>query len=314
VLAPTRELAVQIQTEAFRLGEATGIRECAVYGGVAKKGQVQALRRGVELCIATPGRLLDLLESGVTTLKRVTFLVADEADRMLDMGFEPQLRRIISQIRPDRQTLMWSATWPREIQHLARDICQEQPVKVTVGRVESQANPDIRQDVRVVRELDKRNHFTEWLREVCPAGGARPRVLVFVETKRAADALARELQHEQFDVSVIHGDKEQRQRDSAMHQFRTGKCHILIATDVAQRGLDIKDVRFVVNYDTPKTIEDYVHRIGRTGRAGASGDAVTFFGYDFPTPDKVRLARGLVKAMRDVGQEPSDELRHIAEQ
>jgi len=299
--------------EAFRLGEAMGYREAVCYGGVPKTGQVKALRSGVELCIATPGRLLDLLEGGVTNLKRITYLVVDEADRMLDMGFEPQLRRIISQIRPDRQTLMWSATWPKEIQHLARDICREQPLKVTVGAVESQANPSIRQDVRVVTELDKRGRFMEWLREVSPPHGEQPRILIFVETKRAADALARELKYEQFRSAAMHGDKDQRERDSILHQFRVGQTNILIATDVAQRGLDIKDIRYVVNFDVPKTIEDYVHRIGRTGRAGANGTAVTFFGFDFPTPDRIRMARSMVKVMRDVGQEPSQELLRISQ-
>jgi len=313
VLAPTRELAVQIQMEAFKLGEASGYRDVVCFGGVPKAAQVQALRRGAEICIATPGRLLDLLQGGVTNLKRVTYLVLDEADRMLDMGFEPQIRRIISQIRPDRQTLMWSATWPKQIQHLARDICKEQPVKVMVGQVESQANPSITQDVRVVRELDKRGCFFDWLREVSPQNVEQPRILVFVETKRGADALARELKQEQFQVSALHGDKDQRERDSILHRFRTGETPILIATDVAQRGLDVKDVRYVVNYEVPKTIEDYVHRIGRTGRAGAQGTAVTFFGFDFPTPDRVRMARSLSKVMRDVGQEPPQELERIAE-
>merc|ERR1719433_2429177 len=161
--------------EAFNISESAGtFSEAVLYGGVARGGQVQALRRGVELCIATPGRLLDLLQSGVTNLKRITYLVVDEADRMLDMGFEPQLRRIISQIRPDRQTLMWSATWPREIQHLARDICREQPVKVLIGSTETEANADIRQEIRVIPELDKRQRFFDWLREVCPPHGEQP--------------------------------------------------------------------------------------------------------------------------------------------
>jgi len=315
ILAPTRELAIQIQMEAFRLPEVAGtFSEAVLYGGVARGGQVQALRRGVELCIATPGRLLDLLQSGVTNLKRITYLVVDEADRMLDMGFEPQLRRIISQIRPDRQTLMWSATWPREIQHLARDICREQPVKVIIGSKETQANADIRQVVHVIPELDKRKHFFSWIQEVCPPQGEQPRILIFMETKRGADALVGELKYEQFPAAAIHGDKTQRERDSIMHQFRTGRTNILVATDVAQRGLDVRDVRFVVNYDMPKTIEDYVHRIGRTGRAGVQGTAVTFFGFDFPTPDRVRFARRLADVMRQAGQEPPPELRQIADQ
>jgi len=233
---------------------------------------------------------------------------------MLDMGFEPQLRRIVSQIRPDRQTLMWSATWPREIQHLARDFCRESPLKITVGKNESQANPDINQEIYVVNELNKRQRFFDWLKEVSPRDGDQPRILVFTETKRGADALCRELRHEHFPAMAMHGDKDQRERDSVMHQFRSGLTSILVATDVAQRGLDIKDIRFVVNYDVPKTIEDYVHRIGRTGRAGNGGTSVTFFGYDYPTPDKVRMARSIAKAMQDVGQDPPEALQQIAAQ
>jgi len=233
-------------------------------------------------------------------------------DRMLDMGFEPQLRRVISQIRPDRQTLMWSATWPREIQHLARDICREDPVKVSIGTT-SQANSSIKQDIRVCPEIDKRGRFFDFLREVCPPHGEQPRILVFVETKKAADALAREVKHEQFPVNALHGDRNQKERDSIVHQFRIGQTNILIATDVAQRGLDIKDVRYVVNYDVPKTIEDYVHRIGRTGRAGAEGTAVTFFGFDYPTSQRVRMAQDIVKVMGTVGQEPPAELLRITQ-
>lgn len=313
VLAPTRELAMQIQMESFRLGERMGIQDAVVFGGVSRRGQVQDLRRGVQLCIATPGRLLDFLEGGVTSLKRVTYLVLDEADRMLDMGFEPQLRRIVSQIRPDRQTLMWSATWPREIQHLARDFCKEDPVKATVGCTETRANSDIKQEVYVTTQLDKRQRFFDWLKEVSPAGKEQPRILIFTETKRGADALCSELKCEQFSAAAIHGDKEQPERDMMLHRFRTGQTNILVATDVAQRGLDIKDIRYVVNYDIPKTIEDYIHRIGRTGRAGVGGTAVTFFGCDFATPDRVRMARSIMKAMRDVNQDPPAELCGIAE-
>jgi len=314
ILAPTRELAIQIQMEAFQLSEITGsFSEAVLYGGVPKAGQVQSLRRGVELCIATPGRLLDLLQQNVTNLKRITYLVVDEADRMLDMGFEPQLRRIISQIRPDRQTLMWSATWPREIQHLARDICREQPIKVTIGSGEAQANKDIKQEVRVVPEIDKRRAFFDWLQGVCPPHGEQPRILIFMDSKRGADALCNELKQEQFGAAAIHGDRTQRERDSIMHSFRTGKTNILVATDVAQRGLDVKGIQYVVNYDLPKAIEDYVHRIGRTGRAGVQGHAITFFGFDFATPQRVQMARALAHVIRQAGQEPPPELVRIVE-
>lgn len=312
VLAPTRELAVQIQMEVFRLSDVTGFNDVACYGGAPRGAQANALHRGVEICIATPGRLLDFLANGTTSLKRVTYLVLDEADRMLDMGFEPQLRQIVSQMRPDRQTLMWSATWPKQIQHLARDFCQKQPVKVKVGSNDEHANPDIVQEVRVVTELDKRGSFLEFLREVSPPGAEQPRILVFVETKRAAEALTRELKSEQYKVGSMHGDKTQRERDSALHMLKRGQINILVATDVAQRGLDIKDVRYVVNYDLPKTIDDYIHRIGRTGRAGATGKAVTFFGFDFPTKDRVRMAQNIADLMLGVKQEPPEDLLRIA--
>eukprot|EP00930_Biecheleria_cincta_P057909 TRINITY_DN43774_c0_g1_i1.p1 TRINITY_DN43774_c0_g1~~TRINITY_DN43774_c0_g1_i1.p1 ORF type:complete len:676 (-),score=115.56 TRINITY_DN43774_c0_g1_i1:48-2039(-) len=314
VLAPTRELATQIQMEAFYFSELLGLRDAMVCGGVARRGQEQQLRRGVEILIATPGRLIDFLDGGVTNLAKVSYLVVDEADRMLDMGFEPQLRRVVSQIRPNRQTLLWSATWPIQIQQLAREFCKEAPAKLSigVGHDQARANSNIKQEVHLVSELDKKQRFFDWIKAACPPGGPQPRVLVFVETKRGADALCRELRYEQFEAAAIHGDRSQRERDAALHQFRTGRCHVLVATDVAQRGLDIKDVAFVVNYDMPKTIEGYVHRIGRTGRAGAQGSAVSFFGCDFPSPERMRMAEKLCKVMQDAGQAPSLPLQRLA--
>jgi ATP-dependent RNA helicase DDX5/DBP2 len=308
-MAPTRELAMQIQGEVMRFTHGSPIRCTAVFGGVSRYGQASDLRRGAEIIIATPGRLLDFLEGGVTNLKRVTYLCLDEADRMLDMGFEPQIRKVVSQIRPDRQTLMWSATWPKEIQRLARDFCREDPVKLTIGSEELSTNPDITQQIEVVGDYDKRDRFLSWIKN---AVGDNEKVLVFTETKRGADALCRELQYHQFSANAIHGDKEQRQRDRIMGEFKSGTTSVLIATDVAQRGLDIKDVKFVVNYDIPKTHEDYIHRIGRTGRAGAKGTAVTFFPADVHTPDVIRMARNIVKAMRDVKQAPPASLCDIA--
>jgi len=301
VMAPTRELAMQIQSEVLKFTHGTGIRCTACFGGVSRYGQASDLRRGVEILIATPGRLLDFLEGGVTNLKRVTYLCLDEADRMLDMGFEPQIRKIVSQIRPDRQTLMWSATWPKEIQRLARDFCREDPIKLTIGTEELSSNPDITQQIEVVGEYEKRERFMNWMRTAA-AGNAK--VLVFTETKRGADALCRELQYQQLSAAAIHGDKEQRQRDRTLAEFKSGHTNILVATDVAQRGLDIKDIAYVVNYDVPKTMEDYIHRIGRTGRAGAKGTAVTFFPADAYTPDMIRMARNISKSMREIGQQP----------
>mmetsp|Transcript_27938 Transcript_27938/g.57965 ORF Transcript_27938/g.57965 Transcript_27938/m.57965 type:complete len:233 (-) Transcript_27938:74-772(-) len=227
---------------------------------------------------------------------------------MLDMGFEPQIRKVTSQIRPDRQTLMFSATWPKEIQRLARDFCREDPVKLTIGSEELSLNPNIVQQIEVVGEYDKRERFMSWIKSVT---GSDEKVLVFTETKRGADALCRELQYQQLSAAAIHGDKEQRQRDRTLAEFKSGRCNILIATDVAQRGLDIKDVMYVCNYDVPKTLEDYIHRIGRTGRAGATGTAVTFFPADAYTPDSIRMARSIAKSMRDIGQKPPDALLDI---
>merc|ERR1719502_1835330 len=169
-MAPTRELAMQIQTEVPKFTRSTGIRCSAVYGGVSRYGQASDLRRGCEILIATPGRLLDFLEGGVTNLKRVSYLSLDEADRMLDMGFEPQIRKVVSQIRPDRQTLMWSATWPKEIQRLARDFCREDPIRVTIGCEELTANHDIEQQIQIVSDHEKRDRFLDWIRGATSGG------------------------------------------------------------------------------------------------------------------------------------------------
>jgi ATP-dependent RNA helicase DDX5/DBP2 len=309
VLAPTRELAGQIQAEAAKFTQGSDIRITAVFGGAPRYNQASDLRRGVELVIATPGRLMDFLESGVTNLKRVTYLCLDEADRMLDMGFEPQIRKIVSQIRPDRQTLMWSATWPKEIQRMARDFCKEDPIKLTIGSDELTCNAKIVQQIEVVGEYEKRGRFMEWIKNASSGGG---KILIFTETKRGADSLTRELQYQQLSAQAIHGDKDQRQRDRTLAEFKSGRCNIMVATDVAQRGLDVKDVQFVVNYDVPKTFEDYIHRIGRTGRAGADGTAVTFFPADAYTPDVIRMARNIAKGMRDVGQQPPQALLELS--
>lgn len=204
---------------------------------------------------------------------------------------------------------MWSATWPKEIQRLARDFCREDPVKLTIGSEELTINPDITHQIEVVGDYDKRDRFMSFMKNVVAPG---EKVLVFTETKRGADSLCRELQYQQLAANAIHGDKEQRQRDRILSEFRSGHTSVLIATDVAQRGLDIKDVVYVVNYDVPKTQADYVHRIGRTGRAGNKGVAVTFFPADVHTPDVVRMARSIGKSIKDAGQEPPRALLDIA--
>ena len=206
VLSPTRELAMQTSTECNRFGRPCHIYNSCVYGGVPKIYQQRELEKGVQIIVATPGRLIDFLEMGVTNLKRVTYLVLDEADRMLDMGFEPQIRKILSQIRPDRQTLMWSATWPKEVQNLARDFLTD-PVHIQIGSLNLAANSDIKQVVEVVEDSGKLVSLLRILREMT---GKAFKVLIFTETKRGCEGLARDLRNEGFPVGAIHGDKSQR--------------------------------------------------------------------------------------------------------
>lgn len=258
VLAPTRELAVQIETETRKsLMRVPSILSTCIYGGSPKGPQVRALRAGVHICIATPGRLIDVLEMQCTNLLRVTYLVLDEADRMLDMGFEDQIRKICSQIRTDRQTLMFSATWPREIRNLAASF-QRDFIRVHIGSEELVANNDVQQHILVVQPYEKEQKLEEIITAVGPK-----RVLIFVKTKRQADSLQLRLRNVvRQPVLAIHGDKEQSSRDYVLDRFRNDDRAILVATDVAARGLDIKDLDVVVNFDLPTNIEDYVHRIG----------------------------------------------------
>ena len=241
-----------------------------------KRSQINDLRNGAEIVIATPGRLLDLLEAGVTNLRRVTYLVMDEADRMLDMGFEPQIRKIVSQIRPDRQTLMWSATWPKEVQALARDFLHD-PIQVNVGSMDLHVTDHVKQVIKCVSERQKLEETMNILRNKDPAS----RVIIFTQSKRGADELTRRLRQRGFNALAIHGDKQQAERDFVLNEFKSGRVTIMVATDVASRGLDVKDIRVVLNYDFPSSVEDYIHRVGRAGRKTADGYAegvaVSFF-------------------------------------
>merc|ERR1719498_1400774 len=285
-------------------GKSSRIKNTCCYGGVPKSEQENDCREGVEIIIATPGRLIDFLESGVTNLKRVTYLVLDEADRMLDMGFEPQVCKIVSQVRPDRQTLMWSATWPREMQRLARDMCREDPVHINVGSLDMRTAHTIRQYVEVVSEGDKRSRLKRLLEKVMDGS----RILIFSSTKRDADTLTREMRLDGWPALCIHGDKKQEERDWVLKEFREGKSPILVATDVASRGSDVKDIKYVINYDFPNAIEDYIHRVGRTGRAGATGSSYTFF-----TQDKFRHAKDLIDVLKEANQPVPQELEKLAE-
>eukprot|EP00257_Ricinus_communis_P018451 XP_015577172.1 DEAD-box ATP-dependent RNA helicase 14 [Ricinus communis] len=272
VLAPTRELATQIQDEVIKFGRSSRVSCTCLYGGAPKGPQLKELTRGADIVVATPGRLNDILEMKKIDFGQVSLLVLDEADRMLDMGFEPQIRKIVNEIPPRRQTLMYTATWPKEVRKIANDLLVN-PVQVNIGSVdELAANKSITQYVEVVPQMEKESRLGQILR----AQERGSKVIIFCSTKRLCDQLARSIGH-QFGAAAIHGDKSQGERDWVLNQFRSGKSPILVATDVAARGLDIKDIRVVINYDFPTGIEDYVHRIGRTGRAGATGVAYTFF-------------------------------------
>merc|ERR1712178_93606 len=218
-------------------------------------------------------------------------------------GFEHQVRKITSQCRPDRQTLMWSATWPREVQRLARDICKEQPVHINIGSLDLRTAHTIRQYVEVVQEQDKRGRLKRLLEKVMDGS----RILIFADTKRGGDNLTREMRLDGWPALCMHGDKKQEARDWVLKEFKEGKSPILVATDVASRGIDVKDIKYVINYDFPGGIEDYIHRIGRTGRAGATGSSYTFF-----TQDKFRHANDLIKVLREANQPVPEELQKLA--
>ncbi|HNT89908.1 MAG TPA: DEAD/DEAH box helicase, partial [Candidatus Hydrogenedentes bacterium] len=273
VLTPTRELAVQIRTVIEPFGNALGLRTVCLYGGVGLGPQTEALRRGCNIIVATPGRLLDHMARGAVSFRDLRILVLDEADRMLDMGFLPDIRRILAKLPAERQTLMFSATFPREIARLAADM-QRNPARIEVGAV---ARPveTVRQNIYTVAQTGKTPLLSTLLR-----GSDVHSALVFLRTKHRTDRVARSLHKEGFKVQAIHGNRSQSQRQQALDGFRKGRYNVLVATDVAARGLDIKGVSHVINYDVPNTSDEYIHRIGRTARASESGDAITFVSPD----------------------------------
>ncbi|KPA80169.1 putative DEAD box RNA helicase [Leptomonas pyrrhocoris] len=306
VLAPTRELAQQIEQETEKVLPQS-IRCGCIYGGAPKGPQLGLLRSGLHILVATPGRLIDFMEIKRVNLLRVTYLVLDEADRMLDMGFEPQVRAICGQIRPDRQTLMFSATWPREIQNLAASF-QKNWIRINVGSLELLANKDVEQNFILTTEATKLDALHKLMER-----HRNQRVLVFCKTKKTADYLEYQLKRSGVDAMAIHGDKEQRQREFILERFRKDPRLCVVATDVAARGLDIKELETVINYDFPMQVDDYVHRIGRTGRAGAKGAAFTMI-----TKHETQLnpptVRQLVELIERAGQEAPSWLREWADQ
>jgi len=338
ILAPTRELAVQISEEANKFARHLRMRSLCLYGGAPKYPQIATLARGVDIVIATPGRLNDIIEMNKVNLSTVKFLVLDEADRMLDMGFEPQIRSIIAKLpssNEGRQTLLFSATWPKEIQRLAHDFLRVDAVQINVGDVNSLvANKDITQHIHMISEHEKHDKLEELLKELVGSvnpkadadagadklatdkpkldynpnvGKLHPKIIVFVSRKITCDELANRLWADGFAVDSLHGDRAQWERTKVMNAFKSGTLRMLIATDVAARGLDVKDVGVVVNYDMPagqNGIEDYVHRIGRTGRAGKKGTAITFF-----TEGDSKRAREMVELLDSADQEVPPALR-----
>ncbi|KAI9125613.1 hypothetical protein K1719_003031 [Acacia pycnantha] len=313
IMSPTRELSCQIHDEAKKFAYQTRVKIVAAYGGAPIAQQFHNLEKGVDILVATPGRLVDMIERGRVSLTRIKFLALDEADRMLDMGFEPQIRKIVLQMDMpppgSRQTMLFSATFPEDIQKLAADFLSNYIV-LAIGRIGSSTELIV-QKVELVQDMDKRHHLLDLLRSQRVNGfnGKKALTLVFVETKRGADALENWLLRKGFPAIAIHGDKVQVERESALRSFKSGARPILVATDVASRGLDIPHVGHVVNFDLPKDIDGYVHRIGRTGRAGKSGLATAFFG------DKnISLAKALVELMQESNQEvPSWLTQYAAE-
>lgn len=304
VMTPTRELATQIHKECKPFLKAMGLRAVCAYGGAPIKDQIAELKRGAEIIVCTPGRMIDLLAANsgrVTNLRRVTYVVLDEADRMFDMGFEPQVMKIFANIRPNRQTILFSATMPRIMDALAKKTLNS-PVEITVGG-RSVVAPDITQIVEVREEKDKFHRLLELLGELYDKD-EDARSLIFVDRQEKADELFKDLVQKGYvHCMSLHGGKDQVDRDYTIDNFKNGVTNILIATSVAARGLDVKQLKLVVNYDAPNHLEDYVHRAGRTGRAGNKGTAVTFV-----TEDQEQYSVGIAKALEQSGNEVPERL------
>ena len=285
ILTPTRELCVQVEESFTKYGRHSGLQVISVYGGVGYDPQVKALRGGVDVVVATPGRLIDHLEKQNVAFDEIEVLVLDEADRMLDMGFAPQINKIVAQPDKYRQTLLFSATMPPEVEALARKYLRK-PVVVQVGRRSAAANtvthyvypcPKEKKTVLLAKLIKEHNMDT---------------VLVFTRTKHGADRVVKHLEKEGIESDAMHADKTQGQRTKALADFKKGKTKVLVATDIAQRGLDISHITHVVNYDVPQQAEDYIHRIGRTGRAAKTGDAFTLM-----SADEIGMVRTIERMM-----------------
>ena len=285
VLTPTRELCIQVEESVRKYAKHAPLGVAPVYGGVPLEQQQKKLRAGVDIVVATPGRLIDHLDRQNVVFDDLEVLVLDEADRMLDMGFAPQINRIVSQIPPYRQTLLFSATMPPEVEALARKYLRK-PIVVQVGR-RSMAASTVTHAVYPVPRERKSELLVELLKQA-----AMDSVLIFTRTKHGADRVVRHLERAGISATAMHADKTQAQRSKALEGFKDGSVRVLVATDIAQRGLDVSGITHVINFDVPQQPEDYVHRIGRTGRAATSGDAFTFM-----SPDEIAMVRTIERVI-----------------
>lgn len=305
IMTPTRELCMQIGKDIKKFTKSLNLHAVCVYGGTGISEQIAELKRGAEIIVCTPGRMIDMLAANsgkVTNLRRVTYIVLDEADRMFDMGFEPQVMRIIENVRPDRQTVMFSATFPRQMEALARRILQK-PIEIQVGG-RSVVCKDVEQHVIIMEEEQKFLKLLELLGLYQEHGS----ILVFVDKQENADILLKDLMKASYNCMSLHGGIDQFDRDSTIIDFKNGKVKLLVATSVAARGLDVKQLILVVNYDCPNHYEDYVHRCGRTGRAGNKG-----FAYTFITPEQERYAGDIIRAFELAAVSVPETLRNLWE-
>jgi len=303
VLSPTRELALQIHKEVSKYSY-KGINCNCIYGGGDRRAQIGLCRKGAEIVVATPGRFNDLKESGIIDVSDVTYMVLDEADRMLDMGFEPQIRKILLDIRPDCQKVMTSATWPTGVERMAVRYMDD-PFRICVGSLDLTAAKTVEQIIEVIDEEDKQERLFMFMDEM----KVDDKAIVFVGRRSSCDALASILHsREIFTSQSLHGGLEQTDRENIFEDFKSGQTRVLIATDLVSRGLDVVDVTHVINYDFPRNIEEYVHRIGRTGRAGRSGKSISFF-----TRNNWGVAAELIKILEKAQANVPDELPGMAE-
>lgn len=302
IMAPTRELALQIDKEVSKY-QYKGIKSVCLYGGGDRKEQIKVVAKGVDIVIATPGRLNDLVMARHLNIINFSYIVLDEADRMLDMGFEPQIRKSLFDVRPDRQTVMTSATWPSGVRRLAESYMKD-PIQVNVGSLDLAAVHTVTQRIQFVEEDDKEAALFEFVNNMEP----NDKIIIFCGKKATASHISTEFAMKGIECQSLHGDRDQSDREAALEEMVDGTVNILVATDVASRGIDIKDLTHVINLDFPRHIEEYVHRVGRTGRAGRTGVSLSFV-----SRKDWAHARELIKILEEANQEIPDELENMAE-